>query len=185
MNTLFSVMWQNDWEAIVFMYEAVYDEQKDTAVLLYFITFMQLANLIFVNIIIAFVIDTYQSIDETLQAEIEAKELARYKEENDGQVNPVHSHGKTTSLLEELNNDPAQFSRIMEILNSHLCVDSEEHGEGEFEMQRRGTRRSTLFTGPASQVSIRNSVRVNKQPLGEISPPRNTKSNSIVKEDII
>ena len=34
---------------------------------------MQLANLIFVNIIIAFVIDTYQSIDETLEAERQAK----------------------------------------------------------------------------------------------------------------
>ena len=43
--------------------------------MLYFISFMQLANLIFVNIIIAFVIDTYQSIEETLVAEQEAKEL--------------------------------------------------------------------------------------------------------------
>ena len=66
MNTLFGMMWQNDWEAIVYMYEVVYDEKKDGAVLIFFITFMQLANLIFVNIIIAFVIDTYQSIDETL-----------------------------------------------------------------------------------------------------------------------
>lgn len=36
---------------------------------------MELANLIFVNIIIAFVIDTYQSIDETLRAEQDAKEM--------------------------------------------------------------------------------------------------------------
>jgi len=61
------------------MFEAVYDMEKDPAVLLYFITFMQLANLIFVNIIIAFVIDTYQSIDETLTAEEEQRELQKNK----------------------------------------------------------------------------------------------------------
>ena len=75
MNTLFGLMWQNDWEAIVFMFEAVYGMEKDAGVLIYFITFMQLANLIFVNIIIAFVIDTYQSIDETLTAEEEQREF--------------------------------------------------------------------------------------------------------------
>ena len=75
---------------------------------MFFISFMQLANLIFVNIIIAFVIDTYQSIDETLEAEIEAKEMARIQAEDgpspgsNGQI-----HKKTTSLLQELNNDPA------------------------------------------------------------------------------
>ena len=69
------------------MYEVVYDEKKDTAVLMFFITFMQLANLIFVNIIIAFVIDTYQSIDETLQAEIEAKEMTKTQEDDDGGSN--------------------------------------------------------------------------------------------------
>lgn len=77
LNTLFGLMWQNDWEAIVYMYELIYHEEKDLGVLMFFISFMQLANLIFVNIIIAFVIDTYQSIDETLEAEIEAKEMAR------------------------------------------------------------------------------------------------------------
>lgn len=51
------------------MYELVYNLERDSGVLMFFITFMQLANLIFVNIIIAFVIDTYQSIDETLEAE--------------------------------------------------------------------------------------------------------------------
>lgn len=75
MNTLFGMMWLNDWEAIVYMYELVLNEKKDTAVLVYFVTFMELSNLIFVNIIIAFVIDTYQSIDETLAAEVEAKEM--------------------------------------------------------------------------------------------------------------
>lgn len=66
LNTLFGIMWQNDWEQFVYMWEVVFDLEKDGAVLIFFITFMQLANLIFVNIIIAFVIDTYQSIDETL-----------------------------------------------------------------------------------------------------------------------
>ena len=75
-------MWQNDWEAIVYMYENAFDAQKDAGVLFYFITFMQLANLIFVNIIIAFVIDTYQSIDETLSAERDAKEMQHNIDEN-------------------------------------------------------------------------------------------------------
>ena len=52
---------------------------------MFFITFMQLANLIFVNIIIAFVIDTYQSIDETLEAEQEAKNINLQDEEEDKQ----------------------------------------------------------------------------------------------------
>ena len=64
------------------MYECVFNEEKDTAVLMYFITFMELANLIFVNIIIAFVIDTYQSIDETLAAEVEAKEMSNREEDD-------------------------------------------------------------------------------------------------------
>ena len=89
------------------MYELVYNEEKDTAVLLYFITFMQLANLIFVNIIIAFVIDTYQSIDETLEAEIEAKEMLQNQENNEDGMAGGHHNKKTTSLLQELNNDPA------------------------------------------------------------------------------
>ena len=85
LNTLFGLMWQNDWEAMVYMYELVYDLEKDSGVLLFFITFMQLANLIFVNIIIAFVIDTYQSIDETLEAEQEAKNINLQDEEEDKQ----------------------------------------------------------------------------------------------------
>lgn len=102
MNTLFGLMWQNDWEAIVYMYELVYNEEKDLGVLLFFISFMQLANLIFVNIIIAFVIDTYQSIDETLEAEVEAKEMAQIQAEdgqNPGSSSNGHHHKKTTSLL--------------------------------------------------------------------------------------
>ena len=55
------------------MYELTYDEKRDAAVILYFVTFMQLANLIFVNIIIAFVIDTYIAIEDTLLSEKEAK----------------------------------------------------------------------------------------------------------------
>ena len=85
------------------MWEVVYEFQKDPAVLFFFISFMQLANLIFVNIIIAFVIDTYQSIDETLEAEKEAKDSNRDKDVEN-------------SILKELNNNPAQFTRIMEIL---------------------------------------------------------------------
>ena len=55
------------------MYEQVFNDEKDTAVIFYFVTFIELANLIFINIIIAFIIDTYQSIDLTLKAESEAR----------------------------------------------------------------------------------------------------------------
>ena len=41
------------------MYQLFFDLDKNFGVLLYFISFMQLSNLIFINIIIAFVIDTY------------------------------------------------------------------------------------------------------------------------------
>lgn len=64
---------------------------------------MQLANLIFVNIIIAFVIDTYQSIDETLIAEREAKENENNKERN----HTEEKQESVNSLLKELNDNPA------------------------------------------------------------------------------
>jgi len=64
---------------------------------------MQLANLIFVNIIIAFVIDTYQSIDETLKAEREAKE----NENNKDHSHTEEKQESANSLLKELNDNPA------------------------------------------------------------------------------
>ena len=51
MNTLFGIMWQNDWEIFVNMYELIYADERDPLVLTFFISFMELANLIFVNII--------------------------------------------------------------------------------------------------------------------------------------
>lgn len=72
LNTLFAIMWQNDWEQIVRMYELVATHHRGF-VITYFITFIELANLIFINIIIAFIIDTYQSIDLTLKAESDAR----------------------------------------------------------------------------------------------------------------
>jgi hypothetical protein len=57
------------------MYQVMFGLDKNGVIKIFFITFMLLANLIFVNIIIAFVIDTYQSIDETLEAEKDAKNL--------------------------------------------------------------------------------------------------------------
>ena len=77
----------------------------------FFVTFIELANLIFINIIIAFIIDTYQSIDLTLKAESDARRLQNRK------INPVSAEDGNNSLLKELNNNPAQFTRIMEILN--------------------------------------------------------------------
>lgn len=82
------------------MWELAFGMQKDGAILIFFITFMQLANLIFVNIIIAFVIDTYQSIDETLQAEVEAKEMNVKKDKR-------LDTNSQSSILQELNNNPA------------------------------------------------------------------------------
>jgi len=74
LNTLFAIMWQNDWEQLVNMYELLFNGNKDSVVIIYFVSFIELANLIFINIIIAFIIDTYQSIDLTLKAESEAKD---------------------------------------------------------------------------------------------------------------
>ena len=112
LNTLFSVMWQNDWEAIVHMYELAYDHGAHQGfVIAFFVTFIELANLIFINIIIAFIIDTYQSIDLTLKAESDARKLKNKK------INPETAEAGSNSLLRELNNNPAQFTRIMEILN--------------------------------------------------------------------
>ena len=51
-------MWQNNWENVMYMFRIVFPTANPT-ILVFFISFMQMANLIFVNIIIAFVIDTY------------------------------------------------------------------------------------------------------------------------------
>ena len=69
MNTLFGFMWQNDWQDLVFMYQEATLHNGDGPVLFFFISFMLLCNFLFLNIIIAFVIDTYSSIEETLQQE--------------------------------------------------------------------------------------------------------------------
>lgn len=62
------------------MYEQAYlDNTKDGFVIGYFVAFIELANLIFINIIIAFIIDTYQSIDLTLKAEGEARRIKNKK----------------------------------------------------------------------------------------------------------
>ena len=57
-NTLFGLMWQNNWENVMYMFRIIFPTANPT-ILVFFISFMQMANLIFVNIIIAFVIDTY------------------------------------------------------------------------------------------------------------------------------
>ena len=59
------------------MYQLFFDLDKNFGVLLYFISFMQLSNLIFINIIIAFVIDTYVQIEETLALEAQARKEQR------------------------------------------------------------------------------------------------------------
>lgn len=70
----------------------------------YFVTFIELANLIFINIIIAFIIDTYQSIDLTLKAESEARQLKNRRQSKSS--NPMDDES-SNSLLKELNNNPA------------------------------------------------------------------------------
>ena len=124
LNTLFGIFWQNDWEGIVYMYELAYGSTG--GVLLYFITFMEMANLIFMNIIIAFVIDTYQSLDETLQAEQEAKAM------KGGKKSKHSPSDDDRSLLQELNNNPIQFLRIMEILEKHSQTGDGQSNSGSF-----------------------------------------------------
>ena len=73
---------------------------------------MQMTNLLFLNIIIAFVIDTYTSIEETLQQEKQQREIQdRFQER-------IKYNDDDKSLLRELNDNPGQFTRIMQILNS-------------------------------------------------------------------
>ena len=83
---------------------------------MFFITFMQLANLIFVNIIIAFVIDTYQSIDETLEAEQEAKNINLKDDEEDKQESveePVPSPNPNQRITRsKTNNLPPPINRF-------------------------------------------------------------------------
>lgn len=57
------------------MYQLALDHKEDGLVLLFFISFMQMTNLLFLNIIIAFVIDTYTSIEATLQQEKQQREI--------------------------------------------------------------------------------------------------------------
>ena len=96
MNTLFGFMWQNDWEALVFMYQEAVGHDGDGLVLFFFISFMQISNLLFLNIIIAFVIDTYSSIEETLQQEKRQRANKLQKLDMD----------EDKSLLRELNDNP-------------------------------------------------------------------------------
>ena len=71
-----------------------------------------MTNLLFLNIIIAFVIDTYTSIEETLQQEKQQREIQdRFQER-------IKYNDDDKSLLRELNDNPGQFTRIMQILNS-------------------------------------------------------------------
>ena len=57
------------------MYQIALKHNADALVLTFFISFMQMTNLLFLNIIIAFVIDTYTSIEETLQQEKQQREI--------------------------------------------------------------------------------------------------------------
>ena len=68
-----------------------------------------MCNLLFLNIIIAFVIDTYSSIEETLQQE---------KRQRTKKIQKMDMDDEDKSLLRELNDNPGQFTRIMQILNS-------------------------------------------------------------------
>ena len=98
MNTLFGFMWQNDWEQLVYLYQEAVNHDGDGLVLFFFISFMQMCNLLFLNIIIAFVIDTYTSIEETLQQE------KRQRSKSSGLQKMDMDEDK--SLLRELNDNP-------------------------------------------------------------------------------
>ena len=87
--------------------------------LTYFISFMQMTNLLFLNLIISFVIDTFTSIELTLQEEKRQKEMAQGGKKDDDD---------DKSLLRELNDNPGQFTRIMSILNSSMRKNQDEEG---------------------------------------------------------
>ena len=67
------MMWENDSEQYIYMFQLAKNLEKNGEVIFFFVSFMQLANLIFINLIIAFVIDTYIAIEDTLLSEKEAK----------------------------------------------------------------------------------------------------------------
>ena len=55
-------MFENDWQALVKMYVLANDNKNYGGIILYFVVFMQISNLIFLNVIIAFIMETYQRI---------------------------------------------------------------------------------------------------------------------------
>ena len=98
-------MWQNDWEQLVFMYQIALNREHDGLVLFFFISFMQMTNLLFLNIIIAFVIDTYASIQETVQQE--AQQLQLQSNSNKKKDKEKEEVDVSKSLLRELNDNPS------------------------------------------------------------------------------
>ena len=70
-NTLFGFMWLNDWESILLMYQLIDEHSHDSFILCFFISFFVISQYIILNILVAFVIDVYSSMDENLRAEKE------------------------------------------------------------------------------------------------------------------
>jgi hypothetical protein len=68
-NTLFGFIWLNNWQEMLLMYQLAFNHQRDGWVLFFFISFFMLAAYLILNILVAFVIDVYTSIDSTLRSE--------------------------------------------------------------------------------------------------------------------
>ena len=70
-NTLFSFIWLNGWEQMLFMYQLAFNHDEDGRIILFFVSFFSMAQYIILNILVAFVIDVYSSIKETMEEEDE------------------------------------------------------------------------------------------------------------------
>ena len=78
-NTLFGFIWLNGWEQMTFMYQLAfnpeYTPQKpipskyDFLIISFFVSFFMMSWYIIMNILVAFVIDTYTAMEETFEAE--------------------------------------------------------------------------------------------------------------------
>ena len=135
------------------MYQVALNHDNDGLVLFFFISFMQMTNLLFLNIIIALVIDTYTSIEETLQQEKQQLLLSQPSDKLLGKGKDG-DQAQAKSLLRELNDNPGQFTRIMQILN----VKRDEGGEDESPASNSIRISDASTAGKGSMASFRSAV---------------------------
>jgi len=64
MISLFAMMFLNDWQDYLRMYSLIWDDQYNILVATYWISFMLISWYIILNILVAYVIDTYSQLEE-------------------------------------------------------------------------------------------------------------------------